>query len=188
MDRNPAAYWQFDDLQTFDGYSAEGHIGNNSLLAVMQQGDNEYRQGDYASALLAYRRLVGVEPENGWMHYRLAHVQQKLSKFDQAIASYWSAFKMRLPSGMGEDYGPIALCDIGAAYAEIGDFEGAIAAFRLSSRLRFSAVAAYGLGQALYLNGEPLAALTELKAAAKYDRYTQNATRLIAIITVSHSM
>ena len=188
MDRPPAAHWQFDDLQTFDGYSAEGHIGNNPLLAVMKQGDDEYRQGDYASALLAYRQLVGAESENGWMHYRLAHVRQKLGEFDQAIASYWSAFKLGLPSGMGEDYGPIVLCDIGAAYAEIGDFDGAIAAFRLSSRVRFSTVAAYGLGQALYLNGEPLAALTALKAAAKYDRYTQNATRLIGIITVSHSM
>ena len=180
--------WRFDDLQTFDAYSAEGHIGSNPLLEVMQQGDDDYRQGNFEAALFSYQQLVQAVPTNGWMHYRLAHTQQKLGDFDRAIASYWTAFRLGLPAGMGEDDSPIALCDIGAVYAEAGDIEGAIAAFRLSSRFRFSTSAAYGLGQALYLNGEPLAALAELKAAAKYDRYKQSATRLMAIITVSHKM
>ena len=174
--------WNFDDLQTFDRYSAEGHIGTNPLFEVMQQGDSYFRQADYSSALQVYQLLVKNEPQNGWLHYRLAHAMQKVQSFDLALDHYWSAFKLYLPSGMGEDYSPICLCDIGAVYVEKGDIEGAIAAFRLSARIRWSVVAAYGLGQALYLNGEPGAAKAALSDVVKYDKYKQNTVRLMSLI------
>ena len=174
--------WKFEQLRTFDGYSAEGRIGDNPLFEVMKRADDHFRQSDYLSALQEYSLLIKAEPRNGWLHYRLGHTLQGLKHFDQAIHHYWVAFKLGLPSGMDGDCDALALCDIGAAYAEKGDIEGAIAAFRLSTRIRYSVVASYGLGQVLYLNGEAAAALTELEDAARDSRYQQDAVKLMSLI------
>lgn len=174
--------WDFDNLQTFEGYSAEGHVGNNPLFEIMKQGESFYRQGEYQSALQEYQQLIQAQPENGWLHYRVAHAFQELGQLDKALHHYWIAFKRGLSLGMSGEDDALALCDIGSIYVEKNDFEGAIAAFRLSMQIRPSLTGDYGLGQALYLNGEVQAALPLLKAVANYEKYKKGAAKLIAMI------
>lgn len=67
---------------------------NESAASLYNQGNTEYRQGDYASAISIYEQVIGQGLKNGDVYYNLGNAYFKSNELGKAILSYERALKL----------------------------------------------------------------------------------------------
>jgi predicted Zn-dependent protease len=155
-------------------YAKLYRLDPNSARVHQLMAESAMEAQDMSEAETEFQKALEVNPQSAEIAIELAELKRSQSKFDEAIAYYSKAAEIG-----SLDY-EIAY-GLGACYTYKQDYPHAIEWLRKSVALApDSAAGHFGLGNALFQNGELNAAIPELIAAVRLEGGMKQAYFLLA--------
>jgi tetratricopeptide (TPR) repeat protein len=134
------------------------------------------RKGDYAGALLEWRKAVELDPEDGKARYHLAFALDQQGQLDEAIAQYQKAIEF-------DSNNAAAYSSLGVALARTGKLEDGIASYKKSLEIDpKNPVAEGNLAAALIEAGHTDEALGHINKALELDSEFADAHNLLGLV------
>jgi len=154
---------EFERAVALDPRHAQAHV--NLAAALLEQGDAHSAKPQLDQAI----QLFGDKPDASYARYLRAKIFSEQRDLEKAAADLERA--VALDPGLAE-----AWSDLGEARKNLGDDDGALAAYRKAVELRpDDAVAQTRLGSKLLESGKPGEAIPHLEHAVRLDPQNQSA-------------
>ena len=136
---------------------------NRQVQGHLQQGDQQFAEGDYQRALREYAAAIQKDPENAEAHFNSGITKRRLNDLKGAIAHYTTAIRLK-PTSVD------AYNNRGLVRSQLGDKLAAIADFTEAIRLNPQHVQAYNNRGTIYSEvGKKQAALADYSQAIQID-------------------
>jgi WD40 repeat protein/tetratricopeptide (TPR) repeat protein/tRNA A-37 threonylcarbamoyl transferase component Bud32 len=127
------------------------------------QGEAYRMIGNHAEAAVAFRKAIGLEPENGQVYLLLGLALNAKNDREGALAAYRKAARVSSTSFT-------VLKDVGWYLEKLGDFEGSVAAYRQAMELNSTdAGLLNNLGWSLHMMGNLDGAIAAYRKALAHD-------------------
>ena len=94
-------------------------------------GNEHFRSGNYAEAIVAYNKSVQKDPEFGMPYANMGAISLLQERFSEAILLYKKSIQMLL----NDEEKAIAYNGLGNAYRGVGEYDNAVDAFRMAAQL-----------------------------------------------------
>lgn len=94
-------------------------------------GNEHFRSGNYAEAIVAYNKSVQKDPEFGMPYANMGAISLLQERFSEAILLYKKSIQML----MNDEEKAIAYNGLGNAYRGVGEYDNAVDAFRMAAQL-----------------------------------------------------
>lgn len=136
---------------------------NRQVQSHLQQGDQQFAQGDYQRALDEYAAAIQKDPENAEAHFNSGITKRRLNDLKGAIAHYTTAIRLK-PTSVD------AYNNRGLVRSQLGDKLAAIADFTEAIRLNPQHVQAFNNRGTIYSElGKKQAAIADYTQAIQID-------------------
>lgn len=136
---------------------------NRQVQGHLQQGDQQFAEGDYQQALREYAAAIQKDPENAKAYFNSGITKRRLNDLPGAIAHYTTAIRLK-PTSVD------AYNNRGLVRSQLGDKLAAIADFTEAIRLNPQHVQAYNNRGTIYSEvGKKQAAIADYSQAIQID-------------------
>jgi len=134
------------------------------------------RKGDYAAALIEWRKAVELDPEDGKTRYHLGFALDKLNQYDEAMAQYRKAVEL-------DPENAAAWSSLAFGLTRAGKLEDGIEAYRKSlAASPANALAEGNLAAALLETGRSEEAVGHIRKALELDPDFADAHNMLGIV------
>src|SRR6266498_4753518 len=127
----------------------------NDLDALFHIADLYERDSQYGEALDAYKKIISLKPDSGYVYFKMGTAYDQLNRSGEAVNSFKTAIKYMPKNAVAHN-------NLGVAYGKLGKFNDEITALKKAVQLRPSySTARYNLGITYLKTGNKKAATQE---------------------------
>ncbi|MCH7849384.1 MAG: tetratricopeptide repeat protein [Planctomycetes bacterium] len=196
------AAMQAGKLRRLNEVDRQATEGSDEALEELARGVAAYLANDYQKALVHFRRVIEIEPDDAEGHSNLGAVYIDLGRYQEALDTLKQAIRIKphyaeAHLNLGVAYGKLgryqealdavkqairikpddaeAHYNLGRAYVKLGRYQDAIAGFNQAIRVKPNFAEAHlGLAVVYLMIGDKASALDEYKVLKELDRDLAN--------------
>lgn len=164
QETSPKAINPYSTESVFDEVKRKLEKNPNDLDALFHIADLYERDSQYEDAVAAYKKIIRLKPDSGYVYFKMGTDYNRLQKFDEAVNAFKTSIKY-MPKN------PVAYNNLGVAYGKLGKTGEEIASLKKAIQLRPSyTTARFNLGMTYLRAGNRKGASQEYEALKKFDQ------------------